>query len=308
MTVVVAEVFKKNNTTSNFLLTVFFVFFMGSCSLKKEASVNTPYLEISDSYNRKVVLYQAPQHIVSLSPALTEMVFTLHSGKFLIGRTEFCNFPDSAQQVQSVGNFYTLNTDLILNLKPDLILSGSIVSKTTVELFEKAQIPVICLKEEQNMEGLFKNLRILGQILGQEALAEQLSDSLETVLQSVKVNVSKTQMPKVYYVVGYGAGGDYTAYGDSHIGDMIRRAGGLNIAENAQTWKFSRESLFFENPDIIFIRQEDLEGFCKTKPYTSLKAVRQNRVYGMESGWVDVLTPRSLEGLLFMAEKIGFRK
>ena len=281
-----------------------FLIFFGNCSLKKESSFNTPYLEISDSYERKVLLYQAPQRIVSLSPALTEMIFTLNSGKFLIGRTEFCNFPDSVQYIQSVGSFYVLNTDLILNLKPDLILSGSIISKSTIELFEKAQISVLCLKEEQNMDGLFKNLNILGKILNQESSAKQLSDSLEAVLKSVKVNVSQTQKPKVYYVVGYGAGGDYTAYGGSHIGDMIRRAGGLNIAENAQTWKFSRETLFFENPDIIFIRKEDLENFCKAKPYSSLKAVQQNQVYGMESGWVDVLTPRSLEGLLFMVEKI----
>jgi len=281
-----------------------FLFFLASCSFKKETSSNTPFLEISDSYERKVVLYQAPRRIVSLSPALTEMIFTLNSGKFLIGRTEFCNFPDSVQYIQSVGSFYVLNTDLILNLKPDLILSGSIISKSTIELFEKAQISVLCLKEEQNMDGLFKNLNILGKILNQESSAKQLSDSLEAVLKSVKVNVSQTQKPKVYYVVGYGAGGDYTAYGGSHIGDMIRRAGGLNIAENAQTWKFSRETLFFENPDIIFIRKEDLENFCKAKPYSSLKAVQQNQVYGMESGWVDVLTPRSLEGLLFMVEKI----
>ena len=157
------------------------------------------------------------------------------------------------------------------------------------------------------MDGLFKNLKVLGKILNQESQAKQLSDSLETILKSVKINTSKK--PKVYYVVGYGTGGDYTAYGGSHIGDMIRRSGGLNIAEQAQTWKFSREALFYENPDIIFIRKEDLEDFCKTKPYSSLKAVQQNRVYGMESGWVDVLTPRSLEGLLFMVEKIDyFRK
>lgn len=277
---------------------------MNSCQSKKSEKSEMIFYEITDSYQRHIVLNKEPQRIISLSPAFTEFIFTLNSGYKLVGRTDFCTYPDSALLITSIGSFNQLNTDKIISLEPDLIIIGSMISKSVVELFEKADIPVICLKEEQEISGLFRNLENMGNILNQKNRAQYIADSLQQIMKHINYS-QKTNKPSVYYVVGFGASGDYTAPGSSHIGDMIRLAGGRNIAENLQGWKFSREMLFKENPDIIFIRQEDYDAFCRTEPYLHLKAVKNKKVYPIESGWVDVVGIRSITGLEYMSQKIA---
>jgi ABC-type Fe3+-hydroxamate transport system substrate-binding protein len=110
--------------------------------------------------------------------------------------------------------------------------------------------------------------------------------------------------PTVYYAVSFGAAGDYTAPANSHINEIIEYAGGRNIGENLTTWNISREYLFTQNPDIVFISTEDLPYFVKTYPYTLLDAVKEGRVYPIESGWIDVISPRNFWAIELMREKI----
>ena len=114
--------------------------------------------------------------------------------------------------------------------------------------------------------------------------------------------------PTVYYAVSFGAAGDFTAPANSHINEIIEYAGGRNIGENLTTWNISREYLFTQNPDIIFIRTEDLPYFVKTYPYTLLDAVKEGRVYPIESGWIDVISPRNFWAIEVMKENIHFLK
>ena len=60
--------------------------------------------------------------------------------------------------------------------------------------------------------------------------------------------------PTVYYVVGFGDGGDWTAGGDTFIGQMIEIAGGVNIAADASGWSYSLEKIMEADPDVIVIR------------------------------------------------------
>jgi len=100
-------------------------------------------------------------------------------------------------------------------------------------------------------------------------------------------------VPSIYYVVSFGIAGDFTAPGNTHISEIIRLAGGRNIGDSLSTWNISREYLFAQNPDFIFVRTEELAHFVKTYPYTLLKAVKEHRVFPIESGWVDVVSPRN---------------
>jgi ABC-type Fe3+-hydroxamate transport system substrate-binding protein len=93
--------------------------------------------------------------------------------------------------------------------------------------------------------------------------------------------------------VSFGAAGDFTAPANTHISEIIRLAGGKNIGDALSTWNISREYLFAQNPDFIFVRSEDLPHFVKTYPYTLLRAVKENRLFPIESGWMDVVSPRN---------------
>ena len=67
----------------------------------------------------------------------------------------------------------------------------------------------------------------------------------------------------------------------------------------------NRELLFEQDPDLIFIREEDLETFCKTHPYTKLTAVKEHRVYPINTGWIDTPSPRNMLAIEYIYKIIG---
>ena len=62
---------------------------------------------------------------------------------------------------------------------------------------------------------------------------------IENKVQNVSEKVKDVSRPRVYYVVGFGEAGDFTAGGDTFIGTIIEMAGGDNVAKDLQGWQYS---------------------------------------------------------------------
>jgi iron complex transport system substrate-binding protein len=179
-----------------------------------------------------------------------------------------------------------------------------------VDKLEKSGSVVIAIKEENRLEGMLDAMQILGKIVDNQRGADSLVAKYSTQLDKykddgLKFKVQSLKLPTVYYVVGFGAGGDYTAPANSHIHEIITLAGGRNIGDSLSNWHISREYLFVQDPDVIFVRTEELPHFVKTYPYTLLTAVKENRVYPIESGWMDVISPRNFLAVEEIRSKIS---
>lgn len=261
------------------------------------------FLQITDSYNRTVTLDKEPLRIVSLSPGITEMIFTLESENKLVAVSDFCNYPPEAQQIPRAGGLIQINIEKLLTFNPDLLLIGSIITKADLEKIEKSGIKIIAIKEENKIEGIYNALEQLGKILNKVDLANQKVKDLKSQLSKVIIDKS-LKNKSVYYVVGFGASGDFTAPANSHIHDIITLAGGRNVGDKLNSWSVSREYLFDENPDLIFVRKEDFKFFTTTYPYSELKAVKTNHTYPIESGWMDVISPRNILAIQEINDKI----
>ena len=304
-----------NNQTNHPLRVLVYFYFIslcGACLSPKERAGT--FLCMTDSYQREIKLDKAPEKIISLSPAITEMLFLLGAEDKLIGISEYCNYPEETQQIRKVGGLQNINIETIISLQPDVVLIGSIITKKEVDKLEKSGITVIAMKQEEKLEGMLEVLRVLGQIVDNEQCADSLvgyyGSKLEEYRRECFFNTEGTKNAQraqrsIYYVVSFGAAGDYTAPANSHIHDIIELAGGRNIGESLTTWNISREYLFAQNPDLIFVRTEELPHFMKTYPYNLLKAVQENRVYPIESGWMDVISPRNFLAIEEIKGKIA---
>lgn len=260
--------------------------------------------EMTDSYGRTVTFSQSPQRIISLSPPITEAIFLLGCEDKLVGISDFCNYPPETEKIAHVGGMQNINIENLLSLQPDLVLIGSIVSKENVDKIEQAGIPVFTIRFETSIEDIYPMLEILGTILGKEELAEQRIAAMKQRIAQVQQQDSTERRPSVYYVVGFGKAGDFTAPGHSHINEIITLAGGDNVGKDLTTWSVSREYLFEADPDIIIVRQEDRDAFMSTYPYTQLSAVKNGKVYPIESGWIDNVSPRNIQAIEWLKGKI----
>ena len=251
----------------------------------------------TDDYGRTVEVPSSPTRIVSTSPAVTEIIFALGGGDLLIGRTDFCSYPAEALEIESIGGISNLNVEKILSLKPDLVLSGSMIPKKSTLQMESMGVPTVCVIEQQHFDGLYDNISKIGRLINRATAADSLIASIKSTAKFIRQAAHDKQAPSVYYVVGFGDAGNFTAGGNSFINDIIAMAGGRNIAADITGWSYSLEMLLQNEPDFVIIRREDSASFCQTKPYSSMKAVREGRVIGIESGLIDIQVPRNIEAV-----------
>ena len=269
-----------------------------ACGNNRKSS-NSETFTFVDDYGVSCKVPKNPQRIVSLSPAVTEILFALGAENLLVGRTEFCNFPPQVADIENVGGISNLNVEKVISLQPDLVIAGSMVPEKTSKLIGKAGIPVACVIEKKNFDGLFENITKIGLLANKVSSAKSLNDSLKNELSKISLK-NTTDTPSVYYVVGYGKSGNFTAGGNTFINDILRKAGTRNIAENIKGWDFSLEALLATDPDYIIIRKEDAKNFSQTEPYTQLSAVKNHKVIPIESAYLDLQVPRNIEGLIFI--------
>lgn len=263
---------------------------------------------VTDDYGRTVVVPAAPQRVVSLSPAVTEIMFALGAGDLLVGRTDFCVYPDAAGNIPSIGGISNLNVERILSMQPDLIISGSMVGKKFTDQFDQMGTPMVCVIEKPKFEALYDNIKAIGRLVGKEKEADSLIENLKLRMESLLAHGDNSQifqLPSVYYVVGFGAGGNFTAGGNTFINDIIRMAGGRNIAEDIEGWSYSLEALMKEDPDYIIVRREDSAAFCDMKPYNRLSAVKNGHVIGIVSGTLDLQVPRNIDAVLYLRKRMN---
>ena len=278
---------------------------------RHEASVS-----VTDDYGRTVAVPSHPARVVSLSPAVTEIIYALGAEELLVGRTDFCVYPPEAEAIPSIGGISNLNIEKILSLNPDLVISGSMVGKKVTDQMDAMGTPMVCVIEKPRFEALYDNITAIGRLVGKEHEADSLNKVLSCELlalseadaiatrQPLKTHSSQLTAPTCYYVVGFGAGGNFTAGGNTFINDIIRMAGGRNIAEGVEGWSYSLEALMKEDPDYIIVRREDSAAFCGMKPYNRLRAVREGHIIGIESGTLDLQVPRNIDAILYLRERM----
>lgn len=296
-------------------LSLLLILLLSACSgqQKQTSELDT----VTDDYGRTVVIPAQPQRVVSLSPAVTEILYALGAQDLLVGRTDFCVYPDAALDLPSIGGISNLNIESILSLNPDLVISGSMVGKKVTDQMDQMGVPMVCVIEKPKFEALFDNITAIGRLVGKEHEADSLihvlgsdlrnlheADAIEESLQDGN-HSTPAEIPSVYYVVGFGAGGNFTAGGNTFINDIIRMAGGRNIAEGIDGWSYSLEALMKEDPDYIIVRREDSAAFCGMKPYNRLSAVKNGHVIGIVSGTLDLQVPRNIDAVIYLRSRFG---
>ena len=168
--------------------------------------------------------------------------------------------------------------------------------------------PMVCVIEKPKFEALYDNIKAIGKLVGKEHEADSLIENLKLRMESLLAHgdsSQNTQLPSVYYVVGFGAGGNFTAGGNTFINDIIRMAGGRNIAEDIEGWSYSLEALVKEDPNFIIVRREDSAAFCGMKPYNRLSAVKNGHVIGIVSGTLDLQVPRNIDAVLYLRKRMN---
>lgn len=262
---------------------------------------------MTDEAGRRVVIPAHIERVVSLAPNLTEIVYAVGAGKLLVGDTSYCDYPPEAKEVAKVGDTMTPNIESIIALRPQLVL---VSTASQLEAFtrqmEQHAIPIY-VTDPHDLEGVFRTIQTLGEILGEKDRAAQLVNELRGRESAVEAAVKSSKPVKVFYQVS--AKPLYTAGRDSYITDVIRRAGGKSVtADVAGAWpKYSDESALASEPEAIIMASFDSMSKDALEVADSLKkspAAKNGRVYGINGDYLSRPGPRLVNGLEEIARKL----
>ena len=294
------------------VLTILICMVVSGCTQKKIAPkvvatrVTVYPLKVVDSYNRTVTIDTEPKRVITIAPNIAETVYALNKGETLVGRSDYDDYPAQISKVATLGQLTNPSIEKIVELKPDVVIASTHFGKDIVKKLEDLNIKIIVLYGQDNFDGVYNTITKVGEVLNANEKAKTLVQDMKKKVENIVAKVKTAQKPSVYYVVGFGKAGDYTAGKDTFIGNMLEMAGGNNAAKDVVGWKYSIEKLVEKNPDILICSKDygSKKGIEATTGYKDLKAVKGKKLLEMDQNIVDRQGPRLADGLEALAKLI----
>jgi iron complex transport system substrate-binding protein len=255
------------------------------------------------------------KRIVSLVPALTEMLFVIGAGADVVGVSSFDSFPPAVKALPRVGALLDPDVERILALRPDLVLTYA--SQADVQArFERAGIQIFTYRHG-GIDDVLNTMRRLGASVGRTAEANATARSLEQRLEVVRNRVKGRPRPRTLLVferTPHTIRGLYVSGGSGFLNDMLNAAGGVNVFDDVkrESVQPSQETLLTRAPEVIVeIRansianaEEERRDHTVWNALASLPAVRQKRVYFLSGDQLVVPGPRLADGVELIARAL----
>jgi len=255
---------------------------------------------------------RGPRRVVCMSPAVTEITYALGQGDRVVGVSQYSTYPPDARTKPECGGAPNPNLEVILSLRPDLIITQGKAEQLAV--FARDHGINILSVELEDLESVFVAARQIGEALAAAEEAEVLCARMRLGLAEVKLAVRDKARPRVFVVVGREPGTlrNLSTIGPgSFLNDVLELAGGENVFGDLPRpyGAVSKELLLQRQPEVIV---ELLgEGMIETaeeariksiwKGMSGLPAVQNGRIYAVESTYALIPGPR----LVDLAKKLA---
>ena len=209
-------------------------------------------LTVKDFEEREITLSKPAERIVVLMPADCEILYAIGAGDKIVGRGEFCNYPEEILEVEAVKSGQEMNLEQVLALKPDLVIATKMAhSKENIEALEKAGVPSLVI-DAQNIEGVYKAIETIGKVVGKENEASDLIADMKKGFEEVIKKVDGKKLGTVYYEVSPLQWGLWAAGGGTFLDEIGNMLGLENIFADQDAWaQVSEEQVINLNPDYI---------------------------------------------------------
>ncbi len=256
-----------------------------------------------------LALHAEPRRIVSTAPSFTETLFAIGAGDRVVGVSNHCHFPSDVERLPKVGTYLLPNIEVIVRLKPDLVL----VHKEQPRVAEQLnRLGVVTLGlTNTGLEDALISIRKVGDALNMGAEASKVEQSIRGRLDALQRAKSGQPRKSLLFIVGRTPGrleGLVAVGKGSFLNELISMAGGRNaLADSPVTYpRISVEAVLRIDPDVIVDMGDMAETVGVTEMHkqdvvklwqeqAGLKAVTSGRVHAVAADIFVVPGPRVAE-------------
>jgi iron complex transport system substrate-binding protein len=268
-----------------------------------------PAATFTDEVGRTIEVNGPPQRIVSVAPNVTEILFALGLEDRLVGVSVYCQYPPEALKKEKIGGYINPSLEKIVALRPDLVIGiaeGDL--RTFVDKLAGLKVPVYITNPRDALEVL-TSVQKIGEVTFAPEAARRIVRSMEERVRRVQDKVQDRPRPRVLHILDFNP--LISAGKGTFVDDLIRLGGGRNVAETA-TGKyphFSMEEVLVQDPEVILLASmKSQDPLVKQRRWwerwKTITAVKQGRIYVLDSDLIHRPSPRIADGLEQVAKAI----
>jgi iron complex transport system substrate-binding protein len=205
-----------------------------------------------DGAGHTVRLPVKPRRIVSQTLGADEILFAIMSPDRLVGLSALARDAKYSNVVAEATRHPAPSVESaedMLRLKPDLIFVATYSRAETVQLLEATGAPVYRLANFDTIEGVMGSIHAIGDAIGEPEAAGRLVASMQARLDAVVARRRGHPRPRV---LSYSGG--FTAGSGTSFDDLLRYAGGVNVAAAHGLSKFPKlgaEQVLAWDPEVL---------------------------------------------------------
>jgi iron complex transport system substrate-binding protein len=259
---------------------------------------------LRDDFGNPIVFGPVPSRIVSLSPATTEILFTIGAGSRVVGRSHYDLWPDSARLVPDLGDGIRPNVEAVLGAHPDLVvLYASQDNRNAADRLRAAGINTLALKIDHIMQFEVAT-GLLGELLHDAASAQTVIDSVSHTLNSVRRATKNLPHPTVFWhiwdspLITIGAG--------SFMNDLVSIAGASNVYKDitGASAQIALEDVARRDPDFVLAGPDGARQIKSDPRWRIVRAVRNGKIIVVDTGMVARPSVRLGEAAVSLAKAL----
>jgi iron complex transport system substrate-binding protein len=268
------------------------------------AETGTFPVTVSDDAGRLVTFDKAPQRIVSLAPANTEIVYGLGVFDRVVGVTTYDDYPAQVKDVAKMGDFTTPNMEAIAAAKPDVIMLTGGVQADVLAKLEKLGAKVIVI-DPQSLDGVYSAIGMVARITGTTLKSHEVVSGMESKLGDVTTKLAGAAPTRAFIEIGWNP--LFTAGPGTLLNDLLVKAGGENVVTEKGYVSYSVEQLVKDQPDVYLGTLSSIgssTALAKRPGYAAISAIKSGRVFSLTDDLVSRPGPRIIEGVREIAKAL----
>ena len=259
---------------------------------------------VTDMTGREVTLPERADRIVALTASDCEILYALGAGDLLVGRGEYCDYPEAVLSVPSVQSGAETNIEQIVALAPQVVLMATMAQTTEqVEALEHAGIRVL-VSDAQNIQGVYEAISMIGKLVGHEAQADALIGRMRTAFSDVAAQAQPSGKT-VYFEVSPLQWGLWVAGKGTFMDEIAALCGLTNAFSDVDGWaSISEEQVLERDPDYIVTTTmyfgegpTPVEEIRSRAGWEHLKAIENDGVFNADADEITRPGPRLMDAI-----------
>ena len=208
---------------------------------------------ITDMKGRNIVLNGDVTRVVALTAADCEIIYAIGAEDAVVGRGEYCDYPEAALSLPTVQSGAETNIEQIVALNPQVVFMDTMnQSVEQIQQLEAAGIQVV-VSDAIDLEGVYESISVIGKVMSREGEAAKVIDGMKQSFQTLSDKAAAcSDEPTVYFEISPLKSGLWTAGKGTFMDEAASLLHAKNVFADITGWaSISEEQVIQRNPGYI---------------------------------------------------------